>query len=45
LSDNYVEDSGGNLRFNYSKEFLYWALNPPKARKDWTLAIRNKSND
>jgi len=44
LSNNYVEDSHSMFRFDYSREFLHWALTPPGWRKDWHLAIRNKSD-
>ena len=30
-------------RFNYSKEFLKWALHPPGYTKDWHVAIRVKA--
>lgn len=29
LSENYVEDDDNMFRFDYSKEFLRWALTPP----------------
>ncbi|KAL3503793.1 hypothetical protein ACH5RR_033634 [Cinchona calisaya] len=29
LTSNYVEDDENMFRFNYSKEFLQWALRPP----------------
>ena len=34
LYENYVEDDEGNFRFNYSKQFLKWALMPPGYHKD-----------
>ena len=30
LYENYVEDEDGDFRFNYSIEFLRWALHYPK---------------
>ena len=32
-----------DCRFNYSKEFLKWALHPPGYTKDWHVAIRVKA--
>ena len=29
-----------NLRFNYSPEFLRWALQPPGYRLDWLVGVR-----
>ncbi len=31
-------------RFNYSREFLKWALLPPGYCKDWHLGVRVSSN-
>jgi len=45
LRDNYVEDDSGTLRFDYSKEFLLWALNPPNAKVEWTLGIRDSASN
>lgn len=44
LRDNYVEDSGSMFRFNYSKDFLKWALAPPGYIHDWHVAVRKKSD-
>ncbi len=41
LCEHYVEDDDGYFRFNYSKEFLRWALNPPGYEKDMLIGIRN----
>ena len=43
LYENYVEDDDGYFRFNYSKEFLRWALLPPKRQKDLHFGIRDHS--
>lgn len=43
LYENYVEDDDGYFRFNYSKEFLRWALLPPKFQKDLHFGIRDNS--
>lgn len=42
LAENYVEDDDNMFRFNYSKEFLLWALKPPGFRREWHLGIRAK---
>ncbi len=40
LQHNYVEDTSNTLRFNYSKEFLKWALTPPNYKKEFILAVK-----
>lgn len=40
LTEHYVEDDGGNFRFDYSREFLVWALTPPGYKKEWILGVR-----
>lgn len=40
LSLNYVEDSDNTFRFDYSKEFLEWALKPPGYKNEWHLGVR-----
>ena len=40
LSNHYVEDDGGNFRFDYSVEFLTWALSPPNYKPDWLVGVR-----
>jgi len=44
LSANYVEDDDASFRFQYSAEFLKWALQPPGYFKDWSVGVRVKSN-
>ncbi|CEP00361.1 Glycylpeptide N-tetradecanoyltransferase [Plasmodiophora brassicae] len=44
LTKNYVEDSDAMFRFDYSREFLCWALMPPGFRRDWHPAVRIKSS-
>lgn len=44
LSNNYVEDDENMFRFNYSKEFLRWALRPPGYFKNWHIGVRVKSS-
>ncbi|KAJ1677227.1 glycylpeptide N-tetradecanoyltransferase, partial [Spiromyces aspiralis] len=40
LTENYVEDVDSMFRFDYSSEFLHWALKPPGWRKEWHVGIR-----
>lgn len=40
LNENYVEDDDNMFRFDYSPEFLKWALQPPHWVKDWHCGIR-----
>ena len=40
LYNHYVEDTDGSFRFNYSTEFLAWALKPPGWRKEWHIGVR-----
>lgn len=40
LVKNYVEDDDNMFRFDYSKEFLQWALTPPGYYPDWILGVR-----
>ncbi|CAD5111833.1 DgyrCDS1101 [Dimorphilus gyrociliatus] len=40
LNENYVEDDDNMFRFDYSPEFLHWALLPPEWRKDWHVGVR-----
>ncbi|GBF95994.1 glycylpeptide N-tetradecanoyltransferase-like [Raphidocelis subcapitata] len=44
LSLNYVEDDDAMFRFNYSREFLQWALQPPGFRRDWHVGVRVKAS-
>lgn len=45
LSNHYVEDDGGNFRFDYSMDFLKWALNPPGYKLDWIVGVRGGKKD
>lgn len=40
LTTNYVEDDENMFRFNYSKEFLRWALRPPGYFRSWHIGVR-----
>jgi len=44
LSENYVEDDDSMFRFDYSVEFLRWALKPPNYLRGWHLGVRVKSS-
>jgi glycylpeptide N-tetradecanoyltransferase len=44
LSLNYVEDDDASFRFQYSAEFLDWALKPPGYHKEWHIGVRVSSN-
>ncbi|CBI27883.3 unnamed protein product, partial [Vitis vinifera] len=44
LTTNYVEDDENMFRFNYSKEFLRWALRPPGYYKSWHIGVRVKTS-
>ncbi len=39
LRDNYVEDDSCKFRFDYSKEFLLWALMPPGYHPEFHLGV------
>lgn len=40
LTQNYVEDDDNMFRFDYSIEFLQWALTPPGFHEDWIFGVR-----
>ncbi|CDF35171.1 unnamed protein product [Chondrus crispus] len=44
LNENYVEDGDAMFRFDYSREFLRWALLPPGWHPTWHVGVRVKSN-
>lgn len=44
LANNYVEDDDALFRFDYSHEFLLWALTPPDYRDDFLFGVRSSSN-
>jgi glycylpeptide N-tetradecanoyltransferase len=41
LNQNYVEDDEAMFRFDYSKEFLRWALTVPGYLKEWHVGVRS----
>ncbi|CAG5120226.1 unnamed protein product [Candidula unifasciata] len=40
LNENYVEDDDNMFRFDYSAEFLQWALQPPGWLREWHCGVR-----
>jgi glycylpeptide N-tetradecanoyltransferase len=42
LSKNYVEDGDSVFRFDYSREFLLWALTPPGFTRTFHIGVRVK---
>jgi glycylpeptide N-tetradecanoyltransferase len=40
LKENYVEDDDATFRFDYSTEFLEWALMPPNYSKEFHVGVR-----
>lgn len=45
LNENYVEDDDHMFRFDYSHNFLRWALTPPGYTHDWHLGVRADKSD
>ena len=44
LTENYVEDDDNMFRFDYSVEFLRWAVLPPNFYKEWLCGVRVKKS-
>jgi len=44
LNENYVEDDDNMFRFDYSPDFLKWALQPPGWLKEWHCGVRVKKS-
>lgn len=44
LKNNYVEDDDSLFRFNYSHNFLKWAMTPPGYIQNWHVAVRTKKD-
>jgi glycylpeptide N-tetradecanoyltransferase len=40
LREHYVTDDNEMFRFDYSKDFLKWALQPPEWIPDWQIGVR-----
>lgn len=43
LTNHYVEDDDSTFRFDYSREFLRWALTPPGFLTKWHIGIRDEN--
>jgi len=43
LCQNYVEDDDNMFRFDYSRDFLRWALQPPGYIQEWHVGVRAKT--
>nr|ASF90212.1 hypothetical protein SPAR04175 [Bartheletia paradoxa] len=43
LTNHYVEDDDASFRFDYSSEFLSWALKPPGYFPSWHIGVRVSS--
>eukprot|EP00743_Colponemidia_sp_Colp-15_P000878 GILK01000970.1.p1 GENE.GILK01000970.1~~GILK01000970.1.p1 ORF type:complete len:449 (+),score=80.01 GILK01000970.1:46-1347(+) len=44
LNENYVEDDDNMFRFDYSVDFLRWALKPPGFNREFHLGVRASTN-
>ncbi|BGP13671.1 hypothetical protein JCM10213_002239 [Rhodosporidiobolus nylandii] len=44
LTHHYVEDQDASFRFDYSSEFIEWALKPPSYVPSWHVGIRVSSS-
>ncbi|XP_057793008.1 glycylpeptide N-tetradecanoyltransferase 1-like [Salvia miltiorrhiza] len=44
LTNNYIDYNDNMFRFNYSKEFLRWALRPPGYFRSWHIGLRVKTS-
>ncbi|XP_072028638.1 glycylpeptide N-tetradecanoyltransferase 2-like [Amphiura filiformis] len=44
LNENYVEDDDNMFRFDYSPDFLKWALCPPGWLSQWHVGVRVATN-
>ncbi|KAL0586393.1 hypothetical protein ABG067_004006 [Albugo candida] len=45
LTENYVEDDGNTFRFDYSIDFLRWALLVPGYNTEWHIGVRNEKTN
>uniref|UniRef100_A0A3B3UH68 Glycylpeptide N-tetradecanoyltransferase n=1 Tax=Poecilia latipinna TaxID=48699 RepID=A0A3B3UH68_9TELE len=44
LNENYMEEDDNTIRFNFSPEYLLWALQPPNWLLQWNLGVRVDAN-
>ncbi|KAK4537183.1 hypothetical protein CDCA_CDCA11G3208 [Cyanidium caldarium] len=45
LNQNYVEDDSAMFRFDYSRDFLRWALRPPGWIRELMVGVRTEAGD
>ena len=45
LSENNFEKTNGSLEWKYSKQYLRWALAPPKNEPEWFIGVRNENKE
>ncbi|XP_040885089.1 glycylpeptide N-tetradecanoyltransferase 1-like [Toxotes jaculatrix] len=44
LNENYMEEDDNTIRFNFSLEYLQWALQPPNWLAQWHCGVRVNTN-
>ncbi|XP_039991510.1 glycylpeptide N-tetradecanoyltransferase 1-like isoform X2 [Xiphias gladius] len=44
LNENYMEEDDNTIRFNFSPEYLQWALQPPNWLAQWHCGVRVDTN-
>ncbi|KAM4524064.1 glycylpeptide N-tetradecanoyltransferase 2-like isoform 1-T1 [Odontesthes bonariensis] len=44
LNENYMEEDDNTIRFDFSQEYLQWALQPPPWLFQWNCGVRVDSN-
>lgn len=45
LNENYMEEDDNTIRFDFSPEYLQWALQPPNWSAQWHCGVRVSSNN
>jgi glycylpeptide N-tetradecanoyltransferase len=45
LKNHYSEDEGMRFRFDYSADFLKWAMNVPGYHPEWIVGVKSKDKD
>ncbi|XP_042364555.1 glycylpeptide N-tetradecanoyltransferase 1-like isoform X2 [Plectropomus leopardus] len=45
LNENYMEEDDNSIRFEFSPEYLQWALQPPKWLARWHCGVRVDTNN
>ncbi|KAM9716178.1 glycylpeptide N-tetradecanoyltransferase 1-like [Menidia menidia] len=44
LNENYMEEDDNTIRFDFSQEYLQWALQPPNWQFQWNCGVRVNTN-